>query len=70
MPPYLLQTQAYLPMVTPISTAPVFTPISPLKVSSAHGGLFRTPAGYIPNTSLGMPPKYMIFTNTEAPTQT
>jgi hypothetical protein len=69
MPPYLLQTQAYQPMVASILTVSVFTPSSPLKVSSAHGGLFSTPTGYIPNTSLGMPPEYMVFTSIEAPTQ-
>jgi hypothetical protein len=64
MSPYLPQTQAYQPMVTPILTAPMFTSSSSLKVSSVHGGLFSTPAGYVPNTSLGMPPKYMISTCT------
>jgi hypothetical protein len=34
--------------------------------SSAHEGLFNTLAGFV-HTSLGMPPKYMITTNTEAP---
>jgi hypothetical protein len=52
-------------MVTPIPTAPIFTPSSLLKVSSAHGGLFSTPNGCIPNTSLGMPPEYMMFASTE-----
>jgi hypothetical protein len=67
MLPYLLHTQAYGLMVTPISTAPVFNSSSALKVSSAHGGLFNTPTSYVPNTFLGMPPEYMISTSIEGP---
>jgi hypothetical protein len=33
MPPYLFQTQVYQPMGTPIQTASMFTPSSPLKMS-------------------------------------
>jgi hypothetical protein len=68
--PRLLQTQTHWPMGTPIQTAPVFIPSLLLVVSSAHGGLFNTPSGFVPDASLGMPPEYMIPTNTRAPAQT
>jgi hypothetical protein len=42
-------------MGTPIRTAPVFTPSSPLMVPLAHSGFFNISACFIPDTSLGMP---------------
>jgi hypothetical protein len=70
MPPHMFQKQTYQPMASPVQTAPVFTPTSPMMVPSAHGGYFNIPAGFIPNPSLGMPPEYMVPTSTEASVQT
>jgi hypothetical protein len=69
MPPHMFQKQTYQPMASLIQTTPVFTPTSPMIAPSAHGGYFNIPAGFIPNPSLGMPPKYMILTSTEASIQ-
>jgi hypothetical protein len=48
----------------------VFIPTSPMIASSARGGAFSIPAGFIHNPSLGMPPEFVVPTGTEAPAQT